>query len=238
MAEYNVTCPHCGITLTAQNEWIGMEAVCPVCKKILVITKTVSQVRQNHMKPLGSRQSAVNGKICPFCGNEINVKAVLCQFCGQSLTGNSFSCANPPERSGTSVWNAWKAFPAVRAIFIGIAALLLLAVCSGGFFVWNDNYLIKCWKIEKKVQTFYSDTEQYHSQSSVNYVLDNIGSFFAGFFFRYGEDTFHNPDRLLDKVLYRYGEHKEVREAALRNLNLWYSAKEQMAKNEGRYLDY
>ena len=38
MAEFITNCPHCNSNLQVENEWIGMEAACPQCKTIFVIT--------------------------------------------------------------------------------------------------------------------------------------------------------------------------------------------------------
>ena len=37
MAEFITTCPHCNVELQAQDEWIGMEVECPICKKSFMI---------------------------------------------------------------------------------------------------------------------------------------------------------------------------------------------------------
>ena len=39
MAEFETTCPHCGTALSAEDDWIGTEVECPVCKKIFVIAR-------------------------------------------------------------------------------------------------------------------------------------------------------------------------------------------------------
>ena len=44
MAEFEIQCPHCGTTLTVQEEWIGMNVECPLCKKNFVIERNSNSV--------------------------------------------------------------------------------------------------------------------------------------------------------------------------------------------------
>ena len=37
MAEFEMKCPHCGTQLTVQDDWAGMDAECPACKKTFKI---------------------------------------------------------------------------------------------------------------------------------------------------------------------------------------------------------
>lgn len=239
MAEFITKCPYCEAELQAQDEWIGMELECPLCHKMFAINKSSAQVETEKTEAVTNSALAADEKNCPFCGNRINAKAIRCKFCKQNLTENIMTFVPNHKNNGTSVWEKLTSLPPyVRRIGVGIITLLFLAICSGIFFVWYDNYLIKAWKIEKRVQTYYSDMGQSYSLSPVNVTLDNMGSFFTGFFFCYGENTFQDENRLLDKVVYRYGEREVVRELTLKNMEIWYAAKKQQAKNEGRYLDY
>jgi hypothetical protein len=208
-----------------------MELECPLCKLRFILQ--------------GEEKAPPAEKPCPFCGNMINHKATRCKFCKQEVMGNGVMPY--PDNMGVSNENPkrklWDkiplpARPFARFFALFLIAYLLLGTCSGVFYVWNDNHLIKAWKIEKCVQTYFSATGASHSLSPINCALDNIGSFFSGFFLFYGEDTFRNETRLLDKVLYRYGEHEALREVELKNLKIWYAAEKQHAENEGRYLDY
>ena len=244
MAEFITKCPHCNNDLQVQDEWIGMDLECPLCHKIFAINKSSAQVETEKTEAVVNSALAADEKNCPFCGNRINAKAIRCKFCKQNLTENIITFVPNHKNNGTSVWEKLTSLPPhVRKIGVGIIILLFLAICSGIFFVWNDNYLIKAWKIEKRVQAYSSWSRECSGESfslsPVNVTLDNMGSFFAGFFFCYGEDTFRNKNRLLDKVLYRYGkEGKNNREAIMTTMEIWYAAKKQQAENEGRYLDY
>lgn len=44
MAEFNTKCPYCECIVTAEEEWIGMEAECPSCSKTFVIEKSIPSV--------------------------------------------------------------------------------------------------------------------------------------------------------------------------------------------------
>ena len=239
MAEFITKCPQCNSDLQVQDEWVGMKVECPLCHKMFAINKSSAQVETEKTEAVINSALAADEKNCPFCGNRINAKAIRCKFCKQNLTENIITFVPNHKNNGTSVWEKWTSLPPhVRMIGAGIITLWFLAICSGIFFVWYDNHLIKARKIEKRVQTYYSDMGQSYSLAPANVVLDNMGSFFAGFFFCYGEDTFDNKDRLLDKVVYRYGERKVMRELTLKNMEIWYAAKKRQAENEGRYLDY
>ena len=37
MAEFETKCPHCQSALNVQDEWIGMEVECPLCKQNFTI---------------------------------------------------------------------------------------------------------------------------------------------------------------------------------------------------------
>ena len=39
MAAFNTKCPHCGIELQMQDEWIGYDVTCPSCNKTLTVKK-------------------------------------------------------------------------------------------------------------------------------------------------------------------------------------------------------
>ena len=43
MSEITVTCPNCQAELTADDQYIGMEAVCPDCGTSLVVPNTLQQ---------------------------------------------------------------------------------------------------------------------------------------------------------------------------------------------------
>lgn len=57
MAEFNTKCPYCECNVTAEEEWIGMEAECPSCSKTFVIEKSISSVP--HISLPHKRQKAV-----------------------------------------------------------------------------------------------------------------------------------------------------------------------------------
>ena len=227
MAEFITTCPHCNAELQAQDEWIGMEVECPLCHKRFAINRSSAQVETEKTEVVINSALAADEKNCPFCGNRINAKAIRCKFCKQDLTENIITFVPNHKNNGTSVWEKLTSLsPHVRSIVVGIITLLFLAICSGIFSVCYDNYRIKAWEIEKKVQTYYSDMGQSYSLAPANVVLDNMKSFFAGFFFRY-EVVFCDQYRLWDKVLYRYGvEGKNEREANMKTMGIWYAAKE------------
>ena len=177
-------CPVCGNFINAKA------SRCKFCKRDLTQTHNMAETQ-----PLDT-----NEKNCPFCGNRINAKAIRCKFCKQNLTENIITFVPNHKNNGTSVWEKLTSLPPhVRSIGVGIIILLFLAICSGIFFVWNDNYLIKAWKIEKRFQAYSSWSRECSGESfslsPVNVTLDNMGSFFAGFFFCYGEDTFRNKNR-------------------------------------------
>lgn len=45
MAAFNTKCPHCGIELQMQDEWIGYDVICPSCNKTLTVKKYSSKHR-------------------------------------------------------------------------------------------------------------------------------------------------------------------------------------------------
>ena len=83
MAEFNTKCPHCNAELEVQDEWLGMEVECPICKQAFAVTKTEPQ--PPYVVPVENPQPAANGKNCPFCKNALDYNATYCQFCRQYL---------------------------------------------------------------------------------------------------------------------------------------------------------
>ena len=49
MAEFITKCPHCNSELQVQDEWIGMEVECPLCKKMFVIQENSLQMQNKQM---------------------------------------------------------------------------------------------------------------------------------------------------------------------------------------------
>ncbi len=57
MADFVMKCPYCGMEMAVNNDWIGMEAECPGCKKKLKISAPL-QKPTPILKPQSSSQPA------------------------------------------------------------------------------------------------------------------------------------------------------------------------------------
>lgn len=87
MAEFRMRCPHCGIEVMANEEWIGLEVECPSCHQKFKVQATGSSETKKTMPPPLVVSSAVstenNGTFtCGRCGKEIEAKAKRCSHCG------------------------------------------------------------------------------------------------------------------------------------------------------------
>ena len=54
MAEFNIKCPHCGEQLAVQEEWAGMDAECPACKRTFTITLKPRKLPDPRKKSFGN----------------------------------------------------------------------------------------------------------------------------------------------------------------------------------------
>lgn len=99
MAEFNLNCPHCGVEVIAETDWIGLDVECPTCKKVFTITGQEQQSSQTILTPIESRQNyepilePTQQKeseetfvcICPACGEE--------EYLSISLKGQAHECS-------------------------------------------------------------------------------------------------------------------------------------------------
>lgn len=78
-------CPHCNNMLTVENEWIGVNVECPLCKQQFVISTVHAQGSTPSENTLNQADSF--HFVCPSCNGEADLPATLkgmmyeCQFC-------------------------------------------------------------------------------------------------------------------------------------------------------------
>ena len=91
MAAFNTKCPHCNAELQVQEEWIGMEVECPMCKDKFVIDRSSENKLQDNM----TTQNSLNRKrwyvLC------FAIVAII------SITVIGVVCFNSNENGGSSV---------------------------------------------------------------------------------------------------------------------------------------
>ena len=61
MAKFIFQCPQCGQSLEAQQEWIGMQTVCPFCQKKMTITAPQPNSMGGPTRPGGYPGNAPGG---------------------------------------------------------------------------------------------------------------------------------------------------------------------------------
>lgn len=100
MAQMETVCPHCNNMLTVENEWIGVNVECPICKQKFVISTVHAQgftPPENVLKPAGTFHF-----ICPSCNGEADLPATLkgmmyeCQFCFDKHVAQESKSVEPP----------------------------------------------------------------------------------------------------------------------------------------------
>ena len=89
MNKFEIQCPHCGTTLTVQEEWIGMNVECPECKNEFTVQKNPATVTPTPIVPLQSAAAQPGNSgtftfVCPSC----NAVAEL----PKNLLGQQYEC--------------------------------------------------------------------------------------------------------------------------------------------------
>ena len=124
MAEFETKCPYCGAPLSGQDEWIGMSVECPQCKQEFALQAPEAE--------------APATKLCPFCGNEINAKALRCKFCKKDLpqTGKQQPAENRPsaptrqDAPAAPSRKKWRIVILAAGAFILFSAVIFFLICS------------------------------------------------------------------------------------------------------------
>ena len=93
-------CPHCNAEFEADQEWIGMQAQCPVCGKEIVIKNLglqpeekylpeSSEVKQNHSNNVFSQEKDAADCICDTCNADVkgSEKIIVNNAIIQTATG-------------------------------------------------------------------------------------------------------------------------------------------------------
>ena len=94
MSSFLFNCPGCGRQLEGQDEWIGMEVECPICKHHIVVAK------QSETPAIVLNAAASDEKPCPFCGQMIKKGAVFCKHCKKDLPAESVNTvSNEPAKT-------------------------------------------------------------------------------------------------------------------------------------------
>lgn len=92
MSEFITNCPHCNAKLQVAEEWVDMDATCPLCQKIFKIIKRNDKTKNNKISgafELSSNQNEEDSFnfICPNCNsiaklpNSLNGKIYECNAC-------------------------------------------------------------------------------------------------------------------------------------------------------------
>ena len=142
MAEFETTCPHCGTVLAAQDDWIGTIMACPVCQKEFMLQEPCEETPATKPCPFCGneinakairckfcKQDLPQTKPCPLCGNEINVKAIRCKFCKQDLLQKG---DKPPIQAA----HTSRQIP-FRKKLLCISAIVVVASIIGGSFYYK-----------------------------------------------------------------------------------------------------
>ncbi len=119
-----ITCPHCAQEVHIPRELSNQIKVCPYCRESLQ--------NAGEAQPLGPPEKRET-KECPFCGEDILVKARKCKHCGEFLDkyARAVSGVNEPEKKlwqgHPSAWNytfSWL----LGAILIGLGFVLMFYI--------------------------------------------------------------------------------------------------------------
>lgn len=76
MAEFETKCTHCGVELMATDEWIGMTAECPQCKRTFEITRPES-VHQVQVTSADDNKELPFIFVCQECGTQVELPGCL-----------------------------------------------------------------------------------------------------------------------------------------------------------------
>ena len=99
MSEFETNCPHCNATLNVQDEWIGMNVECPLCKKHFVIERISNPV--SNLNNSATKNGSRKRKWYILCTGIISaiavVAIVIACFCSNSNETESISDTKPAE---------------------------------------------------------------------------------------------------------------------------------------------
>jgi len=76
MATFIFECPRCKSPLEAEDEWEGMDTICPNCNAPVTCQKP------GGAGPDPASPATGGGNACPSCGADLAADAVLCINCG------------------------------------------------------------------------------------------------------------------------------------------------------------
>ncbi len=185
---------------------------------------------------------------CPHCGAELNVQDdwigmnVECPQCKKEFTIRKDPVSNPktdapidanreslPPEPSNSALSPYKKVPFGTKDIVLI--IVIIATCSGLISVGFDNFHFDSVRAQRRIKKYHADMNEPLSVSPINFTIDQICSFLVGFFFL--QDYFLNgsTSRMLLKVLFRYGQGEALRNAVLKNMEVWEMAKEQQKRN-------
>lgn len=88
MNDYTFDCPCCGQSLEASGAMLGKTADCPSCNQSITIPASQQPASPLPVIPKETKQ-------CPFCAEEILVRAIKCKHCGEFLDGRRVVAPTP-----------------------------------------------------------------------------------------------------------------------------------------------
>ena len=138
MSQFEIKCPHCGVALSSQAEWIGMILECPECKQEFSVRESPDEAPSTEQKTSGGNELNDNGQHGEFSednpsteqktsgGNEPSDDGQPSEFCED----------NPPQKEKSQpMKNQAETQPvnsrkSRRLIFLVAGSLILLAAVS------------------------------------------------------------------------------------------------------------
>lgn len=94
MSDITFNCPHCQQSLAVPRELLGHTIECPSCKGSIELAQSKAQPETNNLKPPTTATTPPEvlspkheTRDCPYCGEEILLKAKKCKHCGEFLDG-------------------------------------------------------------------------------------------------------------------------------------------------------
>ena len=67
MSQIEIKCPHCGVALSIQEEWIGITLECPECKKDFSVQESQEETPSTEQSPIGGNELSDNGQHSESC---------------------------------------------------------------------------------------------------------------------------------------------------------------------------
>ena len=100
MQKFETKCPHCNAELQAQDEWIGMELECPMCKNKFCLSSPTAVQQSPAPKTLNRKKIVILLAISVVVILAVTVLLFSCD--GKSTTATSNSTipvvASPPQK--------------------------------------------------------------------------------------------------------------------------------------------